>query len=206
LSLPAEPEQAELLELPDGEGDDLAGMTTAQLLLKFPDLAPPAFVPEECRKMSESKRYNGERFEREHPEACKWILKAVAGNLGYREIERMSGAKYYVVRALADRHKLKVNEHKRHLANMNNLLAEMATEKEMELVGDCKSLSQVSMTKGIAVDKALMLAGEPIMKLEINHKVDVTAKIDSAFNKIMEEFQNVKRAQVIEVEPEKLPA
>src|SRR5690349_115761 len=114
--------QPELIPHSDAEEDNEFDLTAAQLLLKFPQLAPPKYVPEECRKMNESKRYNGARFEREHPEACRWVIKCLAANMGFRAIERLGGPKYYVVRAIAANHRFDVAKEKLNAAR-NHFIA-----------------------------------------------------------------------------------
>jgi hypothetical protein len=77
--------------------------------------------------------------------------------------------------------------------------AEAYTEKAIELAPKMKSGKDAMIAAGIAGDKHLQYRGEAMAKIEISAKVDINAKIDNAYHKLMEEFQNMKRATVVEI-------
>jgi hypothetical protein len=200
--------QDELIPRPEDDGEEeaeLARLTTAQLLMKFPDLAPPKFVPEECRKMDESKRYNGQRFKRDHPEAYKWVIKCLAANVGYREIERMGGPKYYVVKAIGFEEGIAIKEQKRHLSNIYAIGSEVYAEKAIELADTVKSGKDAAIAGAIMADKHLQFSGEAAVRIEISGTVNVQSRMDGLYAKIQDKFEEMKRVSARVVDPEALP-
>jgi hypothetical protein len=201
LMMEGEETQEELIPRESDEQDAIASLTTSQLLLRFPDLAPPVGVPEECRKMDEEKRYNGRHYERDNPEACKWVVKCLAAGLGWREIIRMGGPGYYVMKAIGHNHQLDVAKEKRHLASLNFIGSEIYAERAMQLAGTMKSGKDAAISSGIFTDKALLFAGDATQRIEIKATVDFRVELQRLNAEVMEKLEEMKRAEIIEIEP-----
>jgi hypothetical protein len=188
-------------ELQTIEPEMATEMTPQQMLL---------FLGDDNPKIDYSKpefSYTAERLWRDRPDVAKAGIKLLAEPrevMPYRRIMSKLHISYHLLRALERQSADKIAETKKSLAELAASVTEQAFEKTAELLPGVKNAKDAAIIAGISGDKMLQFAGEAIGKIEVHHKIDLTAKIDNAYKKIIEEFNRVKQAQVIEVAPEAL--
>lgn len=147
--------------------------------------------------------YTAERLWRDRPDIAKAAIKFLAEPreaVSYRRIMHRLHISFHTLRALEISNKTDIAKEKKTLGDLMYSVSEAYAEQALATVGSAKGKDAV-LASAIATDKHLQLRGEAIGKIEVHHKIDVTAKIDNAFKEIMTGFEKMKRATVIEATP-----
>jgi len=146
------------------------------------------------------------RFIRDRKDIVEPVIKLLAAKISHQTIGDQFRISHHTLHALELEMMEDILEERKTIAKRCLNLGGMAQERAAELLPTCPSLKDVSIAGGIWLTKAQELSGQPTVRIEIDHKIDIHAKIDSAYNKIIEEFNSLKQAKIIGIEDTELPA
>jgi hypothetical protein len=113
--------------------------------------------------------YTGARLQAKHPRLYQSIIRMLGDKMGVRQIARLLGVHTKTVAAVRDHSAHPIATVKKHLSaqlfGVAGMALEMAQERLENLDGK-ENLRDLMVGAGIAVDKALLLAGEATMRVE----------------------------------------
>lgn len=148
--------------------------------------------------------YTAARLWRDRPDVAKAAIKLLAEPrevMPYRRVMKRLHMSYHLLRQLEISSASDIAKEKKNLGDVMLSVTEAYADRALETVQSSKGKEAV-LAAAIAGDKYLQFRGEATQKIEIGVKVDVNAKIDNAYHAIMEKFENMKRAMVIEISEE----
>jgi hypothetical protein len=132
--------------------------------------------------MPKEGNYTGERLARERPKIYRRIVSLLALGKGTRAIMRECSVHNGTIAAVKRNEAVAIATRKQSLANISARVAQTAIEQiEDNLAHNKYSPQSLVPVFGVAVDKLLLLSGDPQLTIQHNH--EVTGNIFHAFAK-----------------------
>lgn len=160
----------------------------------FPDFDLP-----EIDKAKPKFHCTGDRLFRDRPDVYKAVVRLLAEpGVTIRTICQTCHVTDNVVRSVKEREKISIaHEKKNVLASITHGLR-LASERVIELMPTASTRDSL-IGVGILGEKMQLLGGDATSRVDVTHKIDLTEKIERAHDDIVRQFNEMKRAQVVEI-------
>lgn len=153
--------------------------------------------------------YTSERLWRDRPDVARAAIKLLAEPrevMPFRRIMARLHMSYHLLRNLEISSHLLISKEKKTLGDLMFTATEAFVERAIELAPKMTSGKDAMIAAGIGSDKHLQFRGEATQRIEITAKVDFRGELQRLHDEAMTKLAEMKRANVIEIQAEALPA